>query len=64
MTGPAVALYVACTDFLLACSHLAGMSYRDANALLFFIIWPALTLALLTIVVLQGCTLRRARRCR
>ena len=43
---------------------LAGVSYRDANALLFFIVWPALTVGLVAIVAVQGLLLARARRIR
>lgn len=62
MIDAATSLYAACTDFILAVSHVAGISYRDANALLFFIVWPALTLGLLVAVATQGLQLTLARR--
>jgi hypothetical protein len=61
MIGLALALYAACVDFMLHAAHLLGVTYRDANALLFFVVWPAVTLALVALVVLQGRALRRAR---
>lgn len=58
----ATSLYIACTDFILAMTHLLHISYRDANALLFFIVWPAVTLALLATVIVQGVQLVREPR--
>ena len=62
MIEAATSLYATCTDFILAVSHVSGVSYRDANALLFFILWPALTLGLAAVVTLQGLQLRRGKR--
>lgn len=62
MIDAATTLYAACTDFILAVSHVCGVSYRDANALLFFVVWPALTLGLAAVVTLQGLQLRRGKR--
>ncbi len=56
-----MSVYCVCTDFILVCTRLLGLSYRDVNALLFFIVWPALTFVLLIVVVAQGLQLRRAR---
>jgi hypothetical protein len=50
--------YAACVDFLLQAARLLGVSYRDANALLFFVVWPAVT-AVLVLLVLRGA--RRGR---
>ena len=36
-------VYAACVDFMLAAAHLAGATYRDANAFLFFVLWPLVT---------------------
>ncbi len=49
------AVYVACVDFLLA----VGLTYRDANSLLFFLIWPLCTLILVSVVLYQQHILRR-----
>lgn len=62
MSALGFAVYAACVDFLLKAAALAGVSYRDANALLFFILWPLVTIALVVIVVVQGVQLRRRRR--
>ena len=55
------AVYAACVDFMLHAASLFGMTYRDANALLFFVVWPAVTLGLLLVVVWQAFVLRRLR---
>lgn len=53
------ALYAACVDFLLQASLLLGITYRDANALLFFVVWPVLTVLLLFVVLWQAWLLFR-----
>ncbi len=55
------ACYAACVDFLLHASALLGITYRDANALLFFVIWPLTTLALAGAVLWQRRALRGLR---
>jgi hypothetical protein len=61
MTRLGTALYAACVDFLLRVAGLLGVTYRDANALLFFVLWPAVTAALLAGVLWQRGELRRRR---
>ncbi len=56
------AIYAACVDFMLHAASLFGMTYRDANALLFFVLWPAVTLGLVAVVAWQHATLRRLLR--
>jgi hypothetical protein len=56
------AIYAACVDFMLHAASLFGMTYRDANALLFFVVWPAVTLGLVAVVAWQHVTLRRFSR--
>jgi hypothetical protein len=56
------ALYAACVDFLLRVAGFFGISYRDANAALFFILWPLVTAALLAVVLRQRAALRRRPR--
>ena len=56
------AIYCACTDFMLQASMLFGISYRDANAFLFFVLWPVVTLVLVGIVAGQALQLRSRRR--
>ena len=52
-------IYAACVDFMIRAANLFGVTYRDANALLFFVLWPAVTIALVVIVLAQRRTLRR-----
>jgi hypothetical protein len=54
------AVYAACVDFMLHAARLLHVTYRDANALLFFVIWPAVTVALAAVVAWQHMLLRRA----
>ena len=35
-----------CVDFMINIATLLGVTYRDANAGLFFVIWPLVTLTL------------------
>lgn len=53
------ALYFACVDFELRVANLLGVTYRDVNAGLFFVLWPLVTLALLVVVGWQRRVLRR-----
>ncbi len=55
-------LYAACVDFLLRVASALGITYRDANAALFFVLWPAVTCLLLAVVINQRRTLARLRR--
>lgn len=50
--------YAACVDFLLVAARFTGVTYRDANAFLFFVLWPLVTLTLVAIVVVQAWRLR------
>jgi uncharacterized membrane protein len=64
MTALALAAYCACVDFMLHASRLFGFTYRDANALLFFVVWPAVTIALVAVVLSQRATLKKLERAR
>ena len=55
-------LYWQCTDFMIHSAHLLGITYRDTNAGLFFIVWPAVTLTLMGIVSWQAWVLWRTPR--
>lgn len=57
----AFAVYAACVDFMLQAARLLGVTYRDANALMFFVLWPAVTVGLLALVLRQRAELRRLR---
>jgi hypothetical protein len=61
VTGLAFAVYAACVDFMLQAARLFGVTYRDTNAFMFFVLWPLVSLALILIVVVQGARLRRLR---
>lgn len=54
-----IAVYAACVDFLLKVSAGLGITYRDANAALFFLIWPVVTGLLVLLVLGQAWALRR-----
>jgi len=55
------AVYAACVDFMLQAARLLGVTYRDTNALMFFVLWPAVTVALTVVVVRQRRALHRSR---
>ncbi len=57
-----IALYAACVDFMLRAADLLGVTYRDTNAAMFFLLWPAVTLALAGVVAWQRVELTRRRR--
>jgi hypothetical protein len=54
-------IYLACVDFMLRVASLFGVTYRDANAGMFFVLWPAVTVTLAAIVLRQRVELRRLR---
>lgn len=56
-----LAVYAACVDFLLRAAERLHITYRDANAAMFFLLWPAVTLILGGLVIWQRVALRRAR---
>jgi hypothetical protein len=62
MMALALAAYCACVDFMLHAARLFGFTYRDANALLFFVVWPAVTIALVAVVLGQRVTLKKLVR--
>lgn len=57
----ALAGYAACVDFMLRAANLLDVTYRDVNAGIFFLLWPAVTLALLAVVLVQAVMLLRRR---
>jgi hypothetical protein len=58
----AFGIYAACVDFMIRASHLTHSTYRDANAFMFFVLWPLVTILLLCVVMGQAWKLRRFRR--
>lgn len=57
MESLGLAVYAACVDFLLRVSDWLHITYRDANAGLFFLLWPIVTAILLFVVAGQGLQL-------
>lgn len=55
------ALYAACVDFMLRVAHLTGATYRDANAAMFFVLWPAVTVALAAVALWQRAQIAKLR---
>jgi hypothetical protein len=53
------AIYAACVDFMLNAAHVFGVTYRDTNAFMFFVLWPLVTIALVVIVLAQRRALAR-----
>jgi len=62
MTALALAAYCVCVDFMLHAAGTFGFTYRDANALLFFVVWPAVTIALVAVVLWQRAALKKLER--
>lgn len=62
MIAAGFAVYAACVDFLLVLARDFGISYRDANALFFFVGWPLVTIALVAWAIVERVRLGIARR--
>ena len=54
--------YAACVDFELGLGALLGVTYRDVNAGLFFVLWPLVTVSLVGLVLVQRRKLKRLER--
>jgi hypothetical protein len=52
-----VGLYAVCVDFMIRFANALHMTYRDANASLFFLVWPAVTVTLAVVRARQRRTL-------
>ncbi len=50
------------TDFMVNLANLLGISYVEANFLLFLVVLPVVTLLLLSLTVYQGVVLVRLKR--
>jgi hypothetical protein len=57
-----LAVYAACVDFLLRLADWLHITYRDANAGLFFLLWPLVTALLLLWVGVQALRLWHRQR--
>jgi hypothetical protein len=62
MMAAGLAIYCACVDFMLQAARIFGFTYRDANALLFFVVWPAVTVVLVVVVIVQRVQERTPQR--
>ncbi len=51
-------LYEQCVTFVIHLADLLDVTYRDANALIFFLVWPGITAALAGWVVWNAVALR------
>jgi len=54
-------LYVYCTDFTINIAKLFSISYYDVNAMIFCVLWPAITIILTSIYIIQKIRLRRLK---
>ncbi len=52
-------LYAVCVDFMIRFANALHMTYRDANASLFFLLWPAVTVTLAVVRARQRRTLAK-----
>jgi len=59
MTVAGTWVYDQCVTFVIHATELLGVTYRDANALLFFVVWPVVTVALAGWVLWNAIVLRR-----
>jgi hypothetical protein len=55
----AFGIYIYCTDFTINLANLLSISYVDVNAIIFCVLWPAITILLISIYVTQKIRLRR-----
>jgi hypothetical protein len=56
------AIFDLCVLLLVYLAELLGMTYEAINVWIFVIIWPIITLALITIVFVQHVKLRKLRQ--
>ena len=57
----AISLYVYCTDFTINIANLLSISYYDVNAMIFCILWPVITILLISIYIAQKIRLNRLK---
>jgi hypothetical protein len=56
------AVFDGCVVLLLFLADQLGMTYKAVNVWIFVIVWPALTLALIAVVIWQRVKIRRLQR--
>ena len=54
-------IYNYCTDFIIHLANLTSLSYYEINALIFLMIWPAFTITLFCIRIIQ-LTRKKSRK--
>ena len=55
-------VFAYCTNFILNLTELLSVSYYEVNAILFVILWPVLTIALVILNTFQRVKLNRLMR--
>lgn len=55
-------IFAAADSFIHVLSDLSGLSYEATNVVIFIIIWPIYTLALMAAVFVQQRVIRRLKR--
>ena len=55
-------IFAYCTNFILNLTELLSVSYYEVNAVLFVILWPVLTIALVILNIYQRAKLKRLLR--
>ena len=48
-----ISIYVYCTDFSVNLSNILNLSYYEINVLVFCILWPIITIVLISIRIMQ-----------
>lgn len=51
-------VYVFCTNFMINIANILGISYIDANSLIFFVLWPATIILLIFAIIFAKIFLR------
>ena len=55
-------LYFYCVDFMVNTAVLLDITYRDTNSLMFFVLWPIVTVVLIITVLAQRWRICARRR--
>lgn len=55
-------IFEACVQLLIAMAEALGMSYKAINVWIFVVIWPLVTIGLLSIIFLQRRKIRKLRQ--
>ena len=51
-----------CVDFLVWLAGVTGTTYKEINVIIFCVIWPLLTIALVALCIVQRVQIRKLRR--